>query len=135
MTTATFPIEDVLSVTTGRRLCKKMSGLYAILNHLTGDSLFAHQLPRAIKICAPQIIFQHPDLADVDASHVTKHNWGVFVDEMRRRFGDVLPLAPITNWEPRDPLQEAADMVGGKRVIVAVMPEAAARLSRLEGRG
>ncbi|WP_445080300.1 DUF7736 domain-containing protein [Brevibacillus laterosporus] len=49
-----FHISDILSVTTGKLLStRRMDGVYDILNHMTGESLLTHQLPRAIRVCAP----------------------------------------------------------------------------------
>lgn len=43
-----FHLGDVLSITTGHLLSPRhMEGVYEILNHMTGDQLFTHQLPRA----------------------------------------------------------------------------------------
>lgn len=62
-----FHISDVLSVTTGRLVSTRhMAGIYEILNHMTNDQLFTHQLPRASAECKPWLIRQYPQLADVD---------------------------------------------------------------------
>ena len=61
----TFHISDVLSVTTGRLVSSRhMGGIYEILNFLTGDNLFTHQLPRAMKECLPWLRTQFPNLMD-----------------------------------------------------------------------
>jgi len=58
-----FHISDVLSVTTGRLVSyRHMDGVYAILNFLTGDNLFTHQLPRAMDECRPWLRTQFPKL-------------------------------------------------------------------------
>jgi len=58
-----FHISDVLSVTTGRLVsCRHMEGIYDILNFLTGDNLFTHQLPRAGRECEPWLRTQFPQL-------------------------------------------------------------------------
>ncbi len=59
----TFHISDVLSVTTGRLVSSRhMDGIYDILNFLTGDNLFTHALPRAIRECEPWLRTQFPQL-------------------------------------------------------------------------
>lgn len=45
-----FTTGEVISAGTGR-LCCQMDGVYRILNYLTGDNLYTHQLPRAFKAC------------------------------------------------------------------------------------
>lgn len=58
-----FHISDVLSITTGRLVSTRhMQGVYEILNFLTGDQLFTHQLPRAQRECEPWLRTQFPQL-------------------------------------------------------------------------
>lgn len=56
-----FSLGVVLSATTGRLLCD-FGGVYEIMNHVTGDNLFTHVLPRAFKFAAPLIKAQYPEL-------------------------------------------------------------------------
>jgi hypothetical protein len=67
MTTRTFHLGDILTVTSGGRLVspRGMDGVYDILNWMTGDNLFTHQLPRALRECEGALLAQHPDLAAV----------------------------------------------------------------------
>lgn len=65
--TQTFSLATVLSITTGRLLCP-IEDVYAILNHMTRDSLYTHQLPRAMRECAPWLLRWVPDLATVDTT-------------------------------------------------------------------
>lgn len=58
-----FSLGDVLSITTGRLLSeRRIDGVYDILNWMTGDDLFTHQLPRAGKACQPWLVEQYPQL-------------------------------------------------------------------------
>jgi hypothetical protein len=118
-----FHLSDILSITTGRMFSLRgMEGIYRILNFMTGDSLFTHQLPRALHYCGPAMREQFPalvgvaepkegasekEIADWLAAMVTAHG-----DEL-----DVRPLAPGV-WESRDPVRELVDMVGPEKVIV-----------------
>lgn len=62
-----FHISDVLSITTGRLVSNRhVEGVYKILNHMTGDNLFTHQLPRAGRECAPVLIATYPQLSKDD---------------------------------------------------------------------
>ena len=63
MTDSRFHLGDILTVTTGIFMCPtRMDGLYRILNHLTGDNLMTHQLPRAAEECKPWLRHQFPTL-------------------------------------------------------------------------
>ena len=60
-----FSVSDVLSATTGRLVSDRhMEGIYEILNFLTGDNLFTHQLPRAMNECKPWLRSQFPALME-----------------------------------------------------------------------
>jgi hypothetical protein len=69
MTTKKFHIRPILSVTTGLLLTKPkapddngIGDLYELLNFMTGDSLFTHQLPRASTECGPWLLRWFPEL-------------------------------------------------------------------------
>ena len=56
-----FHLGDVLSVTSDFLLSpRKIDGVYDILNYMTGDDLYTHQLPRASKECKPWLLRKHP---------------------------------------------------------------------------
>src|SRR5688500_3274407 len=64
---ARFPLGEVLSITTGRLVGREaIGGVYRILDYMTGESLFTHQLPRAAEECRPALLAQHPQLKDVE---------------------------------------------------------------------
>lgn len=64
----TFHIGDVLSIYT-QRLClpNGMDGIFEILNYMTSDNLYLHQLPRASTEAAPYLLEQFPWLREVNA--------------------------------------------------------------------
>jgi hypothetical protein len=113
--TRTFDLGDVLTITTGALVsARHVDGIYDILNYMTGDNLFTHQLPRAMDACAGPLLDQHPQLASVvlpDWPHgVTAEVVHAWVDEMRLTYGDSLPVAPLSEWHHVDPLQEMVEM-------------------------
>ena len=60
-----FHLGDILSITTERLVAPRgMDAVYDILNYMTGDNLFTHQLPRAYDECRPWLIRQHAWLDD-----------------------------------------------------------------------
>jgi len=68
-----FPARVLLSVTTGRLLTEPrgprdngIGDLYLLLNHMTGDDLFTHQLPRVSEECKPWLLRWFPELAKAD---------------------------------------------------------------------
>ena len=136
----TFPLRVVLSVTTGRLLTKPkddgngISDLYELLGFLCGESPFTHQLPRFADDAKPWLLRWFPELEQM--SHdVPLQCLDVMLNEMP-------PAEAIEKWlssaeavyglkaeyelEPiprdnhtfKDPIQELAEMVPGKTVIV-----------------
>lgn len=117
--TRTFPLGQVLSVTTGILLCE-MSEVYDILNYMTQDNLFTHQLPRAAEVCKPAILEQHPILKKVSSDGFSKTRWKIWLDKQYEQFPAEYTITPVKEWESRNPIEEAAEMVGVDKLIVAV---------------
>jgi hypothetical protein len=63
--TREFPVGAILTVTSGK-MVHPFDEVHELLDHLTGDTLFTHQLPRAAEECEPHLRTQHPDLAAVE---------------------------------------------------------------------
>jgi hypothetical protein len=120
-----FHIGDILSVTTGRLVAPNhMQAIYELLDFMTGDSNFTHQLPRVSQECAPELLRQHPDLANVEVPDEFGEPIGESVDawlaEQVATYGvwrDVAPL-PRGVHVARDPLAELAEMVPADPIIV-----------------
>lgn len=121
MTARTVPLGAILSITTGRLLAD-FGDVHELLDFMTGDTLFTHQLPRAMDEAAPRILEQHPDLSAVPVpddfdgpEHVAR-----WLAEQVAAFGAERPLSPL---DPSDhaaihPLTELAMMAPGKPVVV-----------------
>lgn len=125
MSARAFDLGDVLTVTTGRLLSPRhVDGLYDILNFLTGDSLYTHQLPRACDQCTPEILRQHPDLGaiEVPADLSTEADVITWLDATKLTYGTERTLTPLTEYQGQDPIDELADKVGAERIWV--VPEA-----------
>ena len=134
-----FHISDVLTVTTGRLVSSRhMDGIYDILNFLTGDSLFTHQLPRAMNECNPWLRTQFPRLFPEDPEMaelldalseslkgLTKSELGAacntWVDHVRIKLQlpEMLPVYELgaDMHTHINPMEEAEAMVGKDRVI------------------
>ena len=112
--TRNFHLGDILSVTTGRLISEReMEGVYDILNYMTGESLFTHQLPRASKIAGPDIIRQHPQLVAVELGEITSENWRKKLAVLVVEYGEKLPISPLSAgaYAPADPIAELVGMM------------------------
>jgi hypothetical protein len=121
MNTRTFDLGDILSIADRRLVSPRgMAGIYDILNFMTGDNLFTHQVPRAIRECQPELLRQHPQLAAIDKGRkLTAETVPGWLATQKRLFGNELPVAPLAQqvWTRIDPLLEAEAMVGKDRVV------------------
>ena len=142
-----FHISDVLSVTTGRLVSyRHMDGIYDVLNFLTGDNMFTHQLPRAMDECKPWLRSTFPTLmenspgmperlSDMDrkikAVQQDREHIGVvirdWVEELRLALGlpEMLALYELgaDMHTHIDPIEEARAMVGDDRVLTVNLDE------------
>jgi hypothetical protein len=126
-----FDLGTILTVTTGCLLSPKgMTGVYEILNWMTGDNLFTHQLPRASRECEQPLLDQHPDLAAIEIpawpESVDRATVEAWLAEQVARFGatrDVAPLAADDHTRI-DPVTEMQQLKPGGFVVGIVPPEA-----------
>ncbi len=116
-----FHVGDVISVATGVLVSPRLiEGVYDLLNYLTGDSVYTHQIPRVCKECVPWLQCQFPWLEKIDGSGVNQDNWREWLAGVVSRFGEYLEVSELpADWRTRiDPIEEAQAMVGDDRVIV-----------------
>ncbi len=133
-----FHIGTVLSVTAGFLLAPepRMKNVYKILNYMTGDDLFTHQLPRALGEVRPEINKQLPWTTNAKCLEMCRNleqrleelkgdrektteivDW--FVADMGKRFGEYHELEAVPfSVEHRDPIEELASMVPREKIIV-----------------
>lgn len=127
MTTQNFELGDILSVTTGRLVSTSgehpIDGVYKILDFITGESNFTHQLPRVSKEARPILLRQHPQLAEIDASDVNGDNWREWLNAQIAKFGATLPVETMAKGEHehKKPISELVDMAGADRVVVVTL--------------
>lgn len=122
MQTKDFHIGDILSVTTGRLVSPRhIGGVYDILNWMTGENLYTHQLPRVGDEARPILLAAHPQLADAqaEAEAVTEENWEHFLAKMVARYGETLPVPKMTHTEHEsiDPMSELVEKVHPDKII------------------
>lgn len=118
-----FHLGDVLTVTTGRMMSQTgWDGLYAILNYMTKQNLFTHQLPRASNAAKPDLLRQYPGLANVTGDDITPDNYKERLVELVERYGEFLPVEPLPHgaYMPIDPITEAEMMMGDPHKVIVV---------------
>lgn len=92
-----FDLGDVLSITTGKPVSRDhIDGVYRILNYMTGDNLFTHQLPRAAGECKGPLLAQHPDLAGVVVPAISSQEEAeAWLDSLIPQYGRDREVAPL----------------------------------------
>lgn len=107
-----FHIGTVLSITHDRLLSPDMmEGVYKILNHMTGDNLYTHQLTRAHEPAKEAIFDQHPELRQIDISAVVNNDWQTWLNEQAQKYGEYFDIEPLKTWERKSPLLELAEIM------------------------
>src|SRR5580698_271163 len=112
METKYFHLGDILSVTTRRFISPDgWSPIYKVLNFMTGYNLFSHQLLSAANECAPEIVKQHPQLSEINASFIRKgelsknemkeerEKIALWLIEQENKYGKKLLLTSLANGE------------------------------------
>jgi hypothetical protein len=123
MDTKRFPLRDVLTVTTGRLISTggNMDGLYNILNWMTDDNLFTHQLVRASEEAEPILFEDFPELKNIqvpeDLSDETKIL--AWLDSIKEEFGTtrVVRRIPKEQHQNIDPITELLDMRPDAKIL------------------
>lgn len=120
-----------------------MGGVYEILNHVTGDNLFTHVLPRAFRFASPLIKAQYPELEAAEKPENLAKLDTLIGDARARNEAPMVACKMWLDWmqEPgvcglkseytiashadawlqRDPLQELESMVGKEKVVVGAV--------------
>ena len=136
-TVKTFDLGDVLSIVPGRLVSPRhIQGVYEILNWMTRDNLFTHQLPRASHECRPWLKRWFPSLAESDEARldvlITEQGddgknadaCTAWVKEMSESLGlpmrlDI-PRIPQDDHERKLPYDELVEMLGSDEKIILV---------------
>ena len=121
-----FRLGDILSITTGLLVSPTcMDGVYAILNYMTGDNLFTHQLIRAQRECEKPLLAQHPDLAAVKVPEElgSTLDWEAWLEGQCATYGRTRPVAPLAAEDHTriDPMTELRIVAPHARVIPVVI--------------
>lgn len=120
--TKPFHIGDILSVTTGCLVSPRgIAGVYDILNYLTGEDLYTHQLPRAMRACRPALIAAFPQLAAADMRGVTPYNHDARLAAAVATYGETLPVATLARgtYARQEPIAELLEMTDKPIIVIA----------------
>lgn len=119
-----FHLGDILSITTGRLVSKNnIGGVYEILNFMTSDNLFTHQLGRASDECKPALLAQHPQLATVTGEEVTAENFNGWFEAQCAEYGNALMVQklPAHAHEFIDPMSELAEKIHPDKIVTVAL--------------
>ena len=121
-----FDLGAILNITT-KRLFTSMEDVYEVLNYLTGDSIYTHQLSRVMPIAKAYVLSLHPELTGVgDTVEINSFDDAkAFIKEQKKVFGNKLPLSPMgktDGYSYVDPIEEAIDMTSEKTNKIVLIP-------------
>lgn len=122
--TKAFPTAAVLSTITGRLLCE-IGGVYEVLNWMTGESVYTHQIPRISREAEPVILAAHPQLREAvrEALLVNTENWQDWRDRWLLRYGPeiAVPKMSAADHKAIDPITELQAMAPNAKAAIAVI--------------
>lgn len=125
-----FHVGDILSITTGRLLSPSgIDGVYHILNFMTGDNLFTHQLPRASDQCEPSLCTQFPLLDPHQNAKlrdaIARENWSDLISQCVSECGEYHEVRALEKGEytSQNPIEELIDLLESETKIVVLLKE------------
>jgi hypothetical protein len=119
--TRQFHIGDILSVSTGYMVSPTDFGaVHELIEYLVGGPVMTHSLVALAEPCKRAMLRQHPQLAGVDMTGITKENYPARLAEQVARFGEYLPVRPMTpdEFRPPEPLRDLYEIKPDARVIL-----------------
>ena len=127
--TKTFPTVDVLTTITGRMLRKGgLDGVCAVLNWMTGESVFTHQLPRISREARALLVANWSEIAEAvrDSERIDASNYREYRATWEARLGPTIDVPRFTaeTHEFIDPISEAAEYFPPERMVVVRKGEA-----------
>lgn len=120
MQTKDFHLGDILSITTGKLVSPRhIEGVYDILNWMSGEQLFTHQLPRVMREAAPVLLRAHPALEAVKPTTLSPEDVAPWLAEQVAAIGEMLPVPKMTKDEHEsiDPMSELVERVHPDKII------------------
>lgn len=134
-----FYLGTILSITTGVLLTNTdppIQDIYNILNFMTRDDLYTHQLPRVSEECRPYLLEQHPFLSEIIEqqlmSQIGVRRGHAVIEEVMAllvaKYGEFHEVHPIhaEDHEMMDPIEELKRMrpdLGDEHIIRVKPPQ------------
>lgn len=119
-TTKAFATEDVLGTITGV-LLGDIGRIYEVLNWMTGESVYTHQLPRIGREAQPVVLAAHPELQSAldERDQVNPSNWEEWRDRWIERFGKTIdvPKFAADEHERKGPITELSEMIPPEKIV------------------
>lgn len=104
-----FDLGTVLTVTSGK-VFTEIDNVYDILNHLSNDSIYTHQISRLMQVAQPWVLAKYPQLEGVGSDVIINNEQEakMFVEKQKELFGNEFGLSPIPKelYQPIDPFEE-----------------------------
>ena len=125
MSAKDFPIEVVLSLTTGRLLCN-FGDLQDLIEHVAGHSVWTHEL---INPTYPKLaLAQHPQLANAEKYAGPESNdkgqvmeyIKEYIVRARNQFGTTLSIVQGNETRPKSPMESLQEMVPKDKISVII---------------
>lgn len=116
----TFHLGDILSITTGHLVSPRhVEGIYDILDYMTRDNLYAHQILRAYAECVPYLLEQLPFLHNIKFD-VADDEWQSWLNRQIEEYGETHSVYPIPQEDHKyiDPYEEAIEMMGNADKVI-----------------
>jgi hypothetical protein len=117
-----FDLGTILSITDGH-LLTDIGNVYKILDFMTGESNFTHQLPRVGRECRPVILAQHPELSSFDGDGITPENARDVLDEAIKKYGNEFEIAPLENYKHVDAIAELGQLLDNRKPVMIETPD------------
>lgn len=121
--TKDFPTLDALSAITGVLVTPRGIGAACeVLDFMTGEGLYTHQLPRVGREAQAFMVKRIPTLLTTceEAKQVTRENYRDWQTVWLARHGETMTIARmgIEDHEPIDALSELAEMIPPERRVI-----------------
>lgn len=113
MTTKTFHIGDVLTITSGVLVSPRhVDGIYDICSHMTGEDVFTHQLPRVAEEIEGDLRRQHPELCATQVPEGMDSEEAVmkFLAGLYEEFGEYVEVRSINDPADHTSIDPIAEM-------------------------
>lgn len=128
MPTKTVSLDALLSAYTGVLVKVRDDSFEAmglLLDFMTGDTLYTHQLPRAADEVRPYLLDQFPWLAQIDASGLTSENINDRYRQWVEQYGEMHTVRPIPkdDHDIIDPIEELRGMMNPHAEIIIIDPD------------